>query len=72
MAKQLHPGDTVVFTGATIQRCGHAPAVVQFKATVAAVRGALADTITSSGTYKTVPVANLAKVAPCGVILDLP
>lgn len=71
MAKHLQIGDTVVFTGAVIRRCGHSPAVVDFRGTVQSLEGRIARTINSDGTSKSIPVANLAKVSPTSGILDL-
>ena len=66
-------GDTVVFKGSVIARCGHSREVAGMRGIVTELTrdNPVATVETDYGTTRHIPVANLAKVKQ-GRILDLP
>jgi len=64
-------GDTVTFSAAVVRRCGYDKEIADRRGPVTAVRGNIVTFTLRDGTSKSAPAANLVRVKPDGLILDL-
>jgi ribosomal protein L19 len=64
-------GDTVTFRREVVGKCGHTPALAEYRGTVTAISGAWVFLAEKCGRAKVMPVTSMCKVARSGAVLEL-